>query len=98
MELRRCAGRVDAQRGSRRHRCLSALVTWPGKPCEHVPQRGQLSHSESRDQYGEVALDPRVAIACVRGVELVGITDPDEVRVLLDVVELTCQLQFPLVD
>lgn len=38
-----------------------------------------------------MAFDSRVAIACVGGVELVGVADPDEVWVPLDVVELSRQ-------
>lgn len=55
---------------------------------DDIPQCGELSDTESRDYCCEMALDPRVSIGSVRRVELVGIADPNQIGIVLNVVEL----------
>lgn len=51
------------------------------------PESAELSYTKCGDKHGQVALDSRVAVTGIRGVELVRIADPLQMLVLLDVVQ-----------
>ena len=57
-----------------------------------LPERAELSDTKGGDKHCQIVLSASIAVGCIGGVELIGVTDPDQVRVVLEVVELTSTL------
>jgi len=51
-----------------------------------VLESTQFSNSERGDYNTQSTLDPRVTIGSIRSVKFIGVSDPFNIRVLLDVV------------
>lgn len=57
----------------------------------HILQGRELSNAKCGNDYSQPALDSRVPIGSIGSIELIGISDPFNIGVLLNVVELPCQ-------
>jgi hypothetical protein len=73
---------------SARHPAIPLLISTDTREQENILESRQFSYSESSNDNTQSSLDSRIPIGSIRSIKLIGIPDPLDIGILLDIIQL----------